>query len=58
MKNEEEASLLTEHLLDKAVKKIWRHSESEVVIEFKDGSTFIIDSIENKLEFSITSSKG
>ena len=54
----EEENKITELLSNKVVKRIMRHRESEVVIEFNDGSTFIIDTNDKSLEFSITGPKG
>ena len=53
----EEENNITELLANKVVRRIHRHRESEVVIEFTDGSCFIIDQNENSLEFSITGPK-
>ena len=50
-----EASSLEKLLIDKTVKKIWRHRTSELVIEFNDGYRLFVDSTSNQeLEFSVT----
>lgn len=53
----EEQEKITELLKGKVVHRILRHRCSEVVIEFIDGSCFIIDAHGNELEFSVTSHK-
>ena len=50
---DEEAERATGMLLGKVVRRILRHREQEVVIEFEDGSRFFVD-CETSLELSIT----
>lgn len=57
MKLDEEASRITELLSKKAVRAVYRHRQSEVVIEFSDGSCLIVDAYGDKLECSITGPK-
>lgn len=57
MKLNEEQEKLTKLLQDKSIKTIHRHRSEEVVIEFNDGSCFIVDIDGKKLEFSITGPK-
>jgi len=44
----------TKLLKGRVVKKIRRHREEEVLIEFEDGTRFFIDWRENELDLSIT----
>jgi hypothetical protein len=50
---DEESDRATSMLLGKAVKRVARNREREVVIEFEDGSRLFADS-ETPLELSIT----
>lgn len=49
-----EASRMTEMLSNKTVSHICRHKDTEVLIEFKDGTRLFVDVDGNSLEFSIT----
>ncbi|MCW2394585.1 MULTISPECIES: hypothetical protein [unclassified Sphingobium] len=50
---DDETTRATEMLRGKIVKRVIRHRESEVLIEFEDGSRFFADS-KTSLELSIT----
>lgn len=50
---DEETARATEMLRGKMVKRVVRHREGEVLIEFEDGSRFFADS-KTSLELSIT----
>lgn len=50
---EEETERATLLLVGKVVRRVMRHREGEVVIEFEDGSRFFADS-DSSLELSIT----
>ncbi|OYU15851.1 MAG: hypothetical protein CFE37_03530 [Alphaproteobacteria bacterium PA4] len=50
---DEETARATEMLRGKMVKRVVRHREGEVLIEFEDGSRFFADS-ETSLELSIS----
>ncbi|MCX5515930.1 hypothetical protein [Kaistia algarum] len=50
---EEESERTTSMLRGKVVRRILRHRDGEVVIEFKDGSRFFADS-DSPLELSVT----
>ena len=54
-KLEQEALDLKELLKDKTVSNIVRHNEKELLIEFSDGTRFFVNSIEEKLDLSVTS---
>jgi hypothetical protein len=49
-----EALRATEGLAGKVVARIERHSPSEILIEFTDGTRFFVDGTEQGLELSIT----
>ena len=49
-----EARRATRLLCGKSVKKIWRHQESEIGIEFEDGSRLFVDAKPSGLDLSIT----
>lgn len=52
---ENEAQRLTELLSGKAVTKVWRHRNSELAIEFMDGTRLFIDGPNQEpLELSVT----
>lgn len=51
---EEEASQATSLLQGKVVTRVLRHRESEVLVEFSDGSRFFIDRSAHGVELSIT----
>jgi hypothetical protein len=50
---EEESERATFLLVGKVVRRVMRHRDGEVVIEFEDGSRFFADS-DSSIEFSIT----
>ncbi|WP_210171809.1 hypothetical protein [Mesorhizobium sp. Root157] len=50
---EEESERATSMLIGKVVRRVMRHRDGEVVIEFEDGSRFFADS-DSPLELSIT----
>jgi hypothetical protein len=50
----EEAEHATEMLQGKAVARIARHRETEVLIEFADGTRLFVDRSETGVELSIT----
>ncbi|WP_447752841.1 hypothetical protein [Sphingopyxis fribergensis] len=52
---DEESARATASLRGKMVRRIFRHREQEVLIEFEDGSRLFVDS-EKTLELSITQS--
>ena len=52
LKKEELAA--TELLKDKVIDIVLRHNKDEVIIKFKDGTTFFINKTEDGLDLSIT----
>ena len=50
---EEESERATFLLVGKVVRRVMRHRDEEVVIEFEDGSRFFADS-DSSIELSIT----
>ncbi len=54
-KLEQEALNLKILLKGKTVSNIIRHNEKELLIEFLDGTRFFVNSIEEKLDLSVTS---
>ena len=50
-----ESKEIESHLKGKVISKISRHRESEVCIEFEDGTRFFVNVLTpDKLEFSVT----
>ena len=52
---EEESERATSMLLGKVVRRVMRHRDGEVMIEFEDGSRFFADS-DSPLELSMVAS--
>jgi hypothetical protein len=50
----DEAERISTMLEGKVVKHIFRHRNSELVIQFHDGTRFFIDTLSANLELSIT----
>jgi len=51
---EDEASRATALLAGKVLRRVWRHREREVAIEFTDGSRLFVDRTASGVELSIT----
>ena len=51
----QEAERATELLRGKVVRKIWRHSQEQIGIEFTDGTRVFVDRQAEGLEISVTS---
>lgn len=54
---EEESMLATEMLSGKVVARVVRHRETEVLVEFTDGTRLFVDRSTNGVEVSITEGK-
>jgi hypothetical protein len=50
-----EARRLSRRLTSKVVRRVWRHSPSELGVQFTDGTQFFIDRVANGLDFSVVS---
>ena len=51
---DEESRKATQMLAGKAVRIVWRHRPTELVVEFTDGSRLFVDARAEKIEISIT----
>ncbi len=54
MARDDEAQRLTELLRGKTVTLVQRHRQTELVIQFADGTCLFVDSKPGDLEFSVT----
>ena len=57
---EQEAERLAELLVGKTVARAWRHRDSEVALEFTDGTRLFVNSLgwAGALELSVTGGEG